>query len=231
MTSTAQVEVRLLTPTEVGRVIKLFREEYGWSQETLAELAGVNARTIQRLEAGQSSSLDTRRAVGSAFRFEDIDWLNKPMPIPTQEAIQAQRAAFDRDHLVLDAQVVDGRGLMAVLIDQDCSALAGTGLSELDPGVRESWATALDHIRDCLDIRDVAGRTEMLGYGDFLDETLAPLREAELCLTVATRRAVMGRKGRSDETPIPLSIMYVAVVRADAPALKMAVPRKATMAF
>lgn len=60
------------------------------------------------------------------------------MPIRTQEAVQAQRTDFDREHLILEAQLVDGRGLMAALIDQDCGALAGTGLSELEPGVRES---------------------------------------------------------------------------------------------
>ena len=229
--NTNTVEPRLLTPEEVGRVVRRFRELHKWTQETLAELAGVTPRTLQRLEAGQPASLDTRRAVTRAFGVEDLDWLSKPMLMPTAEELEKQRQAFDREHLVLDARVVDGRGLMSVLIDEDCGALAGTGLSQLQPMVRESWAEALDLLRDCLDIRDVAGHAEMLGYGDSLDEILAPLREAGLCLTVATRRALLGRPDWTDQTPIPFSIMYVAATSADTPALKMAVPRKVSMSF
>lgn len=229
MTNTDTIEPRLLTSEEIGRVVRLFREGYGWTQETLAELAGVTPRTVQRLEAGQPASLDTRRAVGHAFHFDDADWLSKPMLLPTTEELQAQKEAFDREHLVLDARVTDGRGLMAILVDQDCGALAGTGLAELERGVRESWAEALDFLRDCLDIRDVAGRAEMLGYGDSLDEILEPLLESGLCLTVATRKAELGQRGQADQVRIPLSIMYLAVVRADAPTLKMAVPRKVGM--
>ncbi len=231
MTDTATSEPRLLTPDEVGRVVRRFRGLHRWTQETLAELAGVTPRTIQRLEAGQPASLDTRRAVSRAFGVEDLDWLSKPMLMPTAEDLEKQRQAFEREHLVLDARVVGGRELMAVLLDEDCGALAGTGLAELEPGARESWAEALDFLRDCLDIRNDAGRAEMLGYGDALDEIVAPLREAGLCLTVATRKALIGRPDWTDKTPIPISIMYVAATSADTPALKMVVPRKVSMSF
>lgn len=231
MTNTGTIEPRLLTPEEVGGVVRMTRELRRWTQETLADLSGLTSRTVQRLEAGQPSSLDTRRAIARAFGLEDLDWLSKQMLLPTADDLEKQRQAFDREHLVLDARVVDGRGLMAVLLDQDCGALAGTGLAELEPGVRESWAHALDFLRNCLDVRDVAGRAEMLSYGDSLEEILAPLLNAGLCLTVATRKAMLGQKGQVGQAPIPLSIMYVAVTSGNAPALKMAVPRRATMGF
>lgn len=43
---------RLLTPAELGLCVRLFREMRQWSQEQLAEISGLNVRTIQRVEQG-----------------------------------------------------------------------------------------------------------------------------------------------------------------------------------
>lgn len=51
---------RLLTPAELGLCVRLFREMRQWSQEQLAEISGLNVRTIQRVEQGLAASLDTR---------------------------------------------------------------------------------------------------------------------------------------------------------------------------
>lgn len=50
--------------------IKRWREERQWSQEHLAELAGVGVRTIQRIETGDAASRDTLMALAAAF---DVD--------------------------------------------------------------------------------------------------------------------------------------------------------------
>ena len=63
------------------------REVFQWSQETLAELAGLNVRTVQRVENAKSASTDTRRALTAAFEIEDIDAFNKPFAIPTEEVL------------------------------------------------------------------------------------------------------------------------------------------------
>ncbi len=69
---------RLLMPQELASVIRAFRELRGWSQETLCTLSGLNVRTIQRIECGQPSDLDTRRAIARAFDIEDMDIFNNP---------------------------------------------------------------------------------------------------------------------------------------------------------
>ena len=94
---------RLLTPAELGLCVRLFREMRQWSQEQLAEISGLNVRTIQRVEQGLAASLDTRRALAGAFEFEDLDVLNKPFAIPTEEELKAQKAKFDREHVTLTA--------------------------------------------------------------------------------------------------------------------------------
>lgn len=50
--------------------IKRWREERLWSQEHLADLAGVGLRTVQRIENGESASRDSVMALAAAFNVE-----------------------------------------------------------------------------------------------------------------------------------------------------------------
>ncbi len=50
--------------------IKELRLNKSWSQEELAEKAGVSLRTVQRMELDGSASLKTRRAVADALEVE-----------------------------------------------------------------------------------------------------------------------------------------------------------------
>lgn len=52
--------------------IKRWREERGWSQEHLAELAGIGVRTVQRIETGEAASQESVMALAAAF---DVDVL------------------------------------------------------------------------------------------------------------------------------------------------------------
>lgn len=45
--------------------VKQLRLQRAWSQEQLAELAGVSVRTIQRIENGDRPGLETLSACGS----------------------------------------------------------------------------------------------------------------------------------------------------------------------
>ncbi len=48
-------------------IVRRLREQRAWSQEQLAEIAGVSVRTVQRVETGGSGSLDTRMALAAAL--------------------------------------------------------------------------------------------------------------------------------------------------------------------
>jgi transcriptional regulator with XRE-family HTH domain len=50
--------------------IKRWREERHWSQEHLADLAGIGLRTIQRVEQGEKASRDTLTALAAAFNVD-----------------------------------------------------------------------------------------------------------------------------------------------------------------
>lgn len=52
--------------------IKRWREERHWSQEHLADLAGLGLRTVQRIETGGQASRETLTALAAAFNVEAI---------------------------------------------------------------------------------------------------------------------------------------------------------------
>lgn len=51
-------------------IVRKLRLQRGWTQEHLAELLGVNVRTIQRIERGARSSLETRSALAAVFEVD-----------------------------------------------------------------------------------------------------------------------------------------------------------------
>jgi transcriptional regulator with XRE-family HTH domain len=62
-----------------GTRIRILRTQRGWTQEQLAEIAGVSSRTIQRTETANCGSFETVRAIAGAFDT-DFDQLLKLVP-------------------------------------------------------------------------------------------------------------------------------------------------------
>lgn len=57
-------------------IVKKLREKNYWSQEQLANMAGLSLRTIQRVEAGNPASKETLKSLASVFEI-DISELTK----------------------------------------------------------------------------------------------------------------------------------------------------------
>jgi len=53
-----------------GMIVQQMRLQHGWSQQQLADLSGLNVRTIQRIERGESASLESFKALGAAFNVD-----------------------------------------------------------------------------------------------------------------------------------------------------------------
>jgi transcriptional regulator with XRE-family HTH domain len=73
-------------------LIQKLRLQRGWSQEQLAELSGLSVRTIQRLERGQTASVESLKALGAAFEI-DFSHLKEP-DMTTSEETSACPPAF-----------------------------------------------------------------------------------------------------------------------------------------
>lgn len=69
-----------------GQRIKALRLQRSWSQEQLADAAGLNQRTIQRVETEGSGSLRTRKALAMALDLDPaaLDALATAQPTETQ---------------------------------------------------------------------------------------------------------------------------------------------------
>ncbi|MBB6522870.1 helix-turn-helix transcriptional regulator [Pseudoteredinibacter isoporae] len=52
------------------QLVKTLRQQKAWSQEQLADIAGISYRTVQRVERDGRASLETQKALASAFDIE-----------------------------------------------------------------------------------------------------------------------------------------------------------------
>lgn len=95
--------IRNLTDKEIANFVKTIRNKRGWSQEQLAENSRLNTRTIQRVEDGKPSSIDTRRCLADAFGANDIDAFNKATYIPSQEEVKKHQDYIENSCEELDA--------------------------------------------------------------------------------------------------------------------------------
>lgn len=68
--------------------VKNLRMSRGWSQEHLAEVSGLNVRTIQRLERGDKGSFETINALCSVF-FVKAEELTCDVPTGTDSEYEA----------------------------------------------------------------------------------------------------------------------------------------------
>ena len=50
--------------------VKTLRQKHNWSQEHLAQLSGLNIRTIQRVEKGESAGLETLKSLAAVFEVD-----------------------------------------------------------------------------------------------------------------------------------------------------------------
>lgn len=56
-------------------LIQKLRLQRGWSQQQLAELSGISVRTIQRIERGQTASVESLKSLAAVFEI-DFSQLN-----------------------------------------------------------------------------------------------------------------------------------------------------------
>ncbi len=69
--------------------LRTLREQLGWSQEQLADVSGLSARTIQRVEATGAASLETRMALAAALSLAPADLFAAMRPVPGDVPAQA----------------------------------------------------------------------------------------------------------------------------------------------
>lgn len=200
--------MRLMTPKEIGNIVQILREHRQWSQETLAELSKRSVRTIQRVERGEPSDTDTRRAIARTFEFEDIDFFNKPQLIPTTEQLQAEKEKLEREHLTLNATLLtSGRelGRLAAEAQLDYSSAS----FDLPDIAAQEFAMLVDYLHDYRDGSDLCSEVQKLGVYADLQLHIDALTKAGISLCYATRHTALVSKDWADESPWQVTILYL----------------------
>src|SRR5262245_11355147 len=70
-------------------IIRKLRLQRGWTQDQLAEFAGISVRSVQRVELGAGASLETLKALAAVFEV-DLSTLQDGAPLmDNQQSIAA----------------------------------------------------------------------------------------------------------------------------------------------
>lgn len=82
-----------------AELVARLRRERSWSQDELAIAAGLNLRTVQRVEKDAAASLQTKKALAAAFDLgpRDLDCEEmhmKPCPVCGSDAIYQYKSFF-----------------------------------------------------------------------------------------------------------------------------------------
>ena len=216
---------RTITPAELATAVKMFRESRKWSQEQLAEIARISTRTVQRLENGKPSELDTRRAIARAFEFKDIDVLNKPFSIPTAEELESARQEFEREHITLDAHPLTNGRQLAGLAESHSLDLCTPGF-EMDREPAEAFAALVDYFHDCRDCADLYGEVRKLDICDELQGYIDTLSASGVSLRYATRKVRLGLHVNTDAQPFEASVVCMVTYPVGQEPAQFATPRK-----
>ena len=75
-------------------IVRKLRLQRGWSQDHLSQLSGLSIRTIQRIERGQSPSLDSQQALAAVFEI-DISEFQQENPMETNTIDNQQQDAIN----------------------------------------------------------------------------------------------------------------------------------------
>jgi len=210
------------TPTELADFIKWIRETNKWTQATLAEIAGVTERTIQRVENAEPSSLDTRRALARAFGSKDLDIFEKPWPRPDPEKLKAEMAESDA---VAITRIREGRTLRTMV--EGASAFAADEVGELSAGAREAFAEMFDCLRDYNDIRSEFSMRQRLEIDGELDVYLKKISEERAAVGVGVRHGKFRSSSDAPERPaLDLTIIHFVLAPDGALPSSVRVPKR-----
>lgn len=213
---------RMPTLQEFAFCIKLFRELRKWSQEQLAGISGLTTRTIQRVEKGEPSSTDTRRALARAFGLEDIDGFNKPIGIPDAEEQKAQQEQFAKDHITLKAQPLISGKELAKLAESTQMDLFSPAF-ELERAADEEFAALTDYFRDYRDCHEMYSEVGKFEVFDALETHIQALKALGVSLCYAIRKVAF--KSAPGIEPCKAEALYVVACRRGQELKEFATPK------
>jgi transcriptional regulator with XRE-family HTH domain len=199
-------EPHVITPSQLALLVLLMRQGRKWSQDQLAEVSGLTTRTIQRVERGEPSNVDTRRALARAFEAQDIDCFNKPFKQITAAEIQAEKDKLERENVTLAVQPATGK-LFVDLAESVSADLFDTAV-DLPQEAAEAFAALTDYWREYREASELYSEVDKLEVRDEFQSRLDALQRMKFSLRLAERVVDLKLAGDPDSKPTRCKVLY-----------------------
>lgn len=202
-------------PQMLGFFVKCLRKAENQSQEALAVACGLDVRTIQRVEAGEPSSVQTRRSLAKGLGYENRDTFDDPTFIATVSDMfrtlhENKLKEEYPDTLRVPCRPASGGAELLRM-----AAIAGGIMPHTDdnlsPGAREEAACLFDYMRDAGDILDDVPFSARLDFERELSEIQKRLDSCGGAIFVGQRAVNLVGRNWVDKTPMPMTIVYILV--------------------
>ncbi len=151
-------------------LLKNLRNEKAWSQDQLASVAGVSLRTVQRIENSGNASLESKKAIASAFgiKASDLDFNENESAVPDD----LQNFCFRVEEGTKLAEVVGGAYAYRLNHDspnseEEAEVLASAAQSIQDWGDIWSDIEAGDRVKATFDMSQLIEELEEWGFWVF----------------------------------------------------------------
>lgn len=181
--------------------IKELRTSRAWSQEQLAKMAGLDVRTIQRIEKGEPASFETLKSVASVLKLNVSDLLNEKK---AEEKKKTEAETPKGEFLI---RVSDGNQLFTLMDGAHAYAFNNDTLESDDD--TQLVADFLQELHDWGELGDDIGPGERVRTAHEYTKRIKDLEDRGLWVFAGRNK----RKYSSGDKPVSLSVFVVHVLK------------------
>lgn len=203
---------RAMDPAEIALIVRMMRTAKGLTQETLAEIAGITTRSIQRLEKSEPTSVDVRRAVAGALEIGDLDAFNRVHDMAAYAKAVEEEDERAKNMLTLPVTVLKSGKEVAEVAERMTMHSADVP-EDIGQEAREEIAELLDYLRDYGDIHEEYSYSDKIALHDTLSGYLARIARLGFSVCCAERATKVVGKNWVDKTPWPVTVVYFMVAK------------------
>jgi transcriptional regulator with XRE-family HTH domain len=190
------MEVMERDPAYIAQQLKYLRKTFRFTQENLAEAAGLTTRTIEKLESGRHRPEEqTLRSLARAFKL-DVKYFEKPTP-EEESRQRAEIARAVRKTVLVPTDPIRTPSDFLAAFDQRHAFRIDTSGAQSDEAM-EIAASMADWITELNDVWDDCSMSHRLEYARNFVELCGQLEGFGFLCHMGHHRQVLREKGRPD---------------------------------
>jgi transcriptional regulator with XRE-family HTH domain len=188
----------------LGAIIREERKRRNYTQEHLAQIAGIDVRTIQRAERDGSCGPESLMALAEALDRDARDIITEA---EERERKEQTRPKPPKDLIVRLDEAINGHELFSTIKGSHAS------LQDFDPSIEsrhlEQIGFVFDYLRDVGDIQDDVSPSHLIQFAEEVGASLETLRSEEILCFTGRYRDRLIFKDKPDD-PLDWSVAVVA---------------------